>query len=280
MLISRGTRLEVWGDPIAHSRSPQLHAAAYGVLGLDWTYGRRQVAAAGFASALTGLGEQWRGLSLTMPLKPLAFAASMTTDAAAEATGAVNTLLLTEDGPHGFNTDVGGIVDVLRDGGVHAISRARILGAGATATSALVALADLGAREVGVLARRPEAVLPLTELGRTLGVSVRQEQFALTRYDAVDATICTLPADADTLAGTADALAADGGVLLDVVYGHGATLIGAAWERVAGPSVPGVGMLLHQAVRQIRVFVGSDPDQALADEEAVVAAMRRTVMGD
>ena len=44
-MLIEPSRLEVWGDPIAHSRSPQLHAAAYAVLGLDWTYGRRRVAA-------------------------------------------------------------------------------------------------------------------------------------------------------------------------------------------------------------------------------------------
>ena len=63
--------LAVWGSPVAHSRSPELHAAAYDVLGLAWTYTRREVDAEGFDEALAGLGPQWRGLSLTMPLKRL-----------------------------------------------------------------------------------------------------------------------------------------------------------------------------------------------------------------
>ena len=62
-------RLAVWGDPIGHSRSPELHAAAYAVLGLDWEYGRRQVGAEGFNDAVEALDDTWRGLSLTMPLK-------------------------------------------------------------------------------------------------------------------------------------------------------------------------------------------------------------------
>ena len=64
-----GTRLEVWGDPIAHSRSPQLHAAAYEVLGLDWTYDAVDVGNDELAEFLDGLTDDWRGLSLTMPLK-------------------------------------------------------------------------------------------------------------------------------------------------------------------------------------------------------------------
>src|SRR5690606_14125143 len=87
-----GTRLAVWGDPIAHSKSPDLHAAAYRVQGMDWEYGRRQVTADGFAGALRGLDDSWRGLSLTMPLKEEACRAAETRDAHAEAPGAGNTL--------------------------------------------------------------------------------------------------------------------------------------------------------------------------------------------
>ena len=57
MLTPAGTRLEVWGDPVAHSRSPQLHTAAYRVLGLDWSYERRQVAESAFDAELAGLVE-------------------------------------------------------------------------------------------------------------------------------------------------------------------------------------------------------------------------------
>ena len=105
-------RLAVWGDPIAHSKSPQLHAAAYAALGLDWEYTRRRVDEAAFIEALETLDDSWRGLSLTMPLKEKAHRAARTHDRYADLTGAVNTLLLT-GGISGFNTDVGGIVDAL-----------------------------------------------------------------------------------------------------------------------------------------------------------------------
>ncbi|MGB3375526.1 MAG: shikimate dehydrogenase, partial [Microbacterium sp.] len=148
------TRLAVWGDPISHSRSPRLHTAAYERLGLAWEYGRQQVDAAGFPSALAALNESWRGLSLTMPLKEVAHEAANDLDAHARLTGAVNTLLLGER-LHGFNTDVGGIVDAFTHAGVGDLADVRILGAGATAASALVAVGELGAQTVEVRARRP-----------------------------------------------------------------------------------------------------------------------------
>src|SRR5690606_23181963 len=97
LLMASRRRLEVWGDPIAHSRSPQLHAAAYAVLGLDWEYGRRRVPEAAFDAELASLDGSWRGLSLTMPLKEAARRATDAVDDAARLTGAVNTLLLGDE---------------------------------------------------------------------------------------------------------------------------------------------------------------------------------------
>ncbi|MEV4688300.1 shikimate dehydrogenase [Microbacterium sp. LWH3-1.2] len=277
MLSPHASRLEVWGDPIAHSRSPQLHAAAYEVLGLDWAYGRRRVDEASFGDELAGLDDTWRGLSLTMPLKGVAFAAASAHDRRAELTGAVNTLLLAPEGARGFNTDVGGIVRALADDGVTDVPRARIVGAGATATSALVALSELGARDVDVVARRPEAVESLAALGRELGISVAATSFAASVHVDVPLTIATLPGDAPVTDAAADALAGAGGLLLDVVYGHWPTALSAAWERAAGTARSGLGMLLHQALLQIRIFRHGMPDTPLDREAEALVAMRRVL---
>lgn len=264
------SRLAVWGDPIAHSQSPALHAAAYRVLGLDWIYGRRQVAAEEFEPALAGLDDTWRGLSLTMPLKEAAFRAAVTVDRHAELTGAVNTLLL---GEHlaGFNTDVGGIVDALTEADVPEAGQVRILGAGATASSALVAASELGAVRVDVRARRPEAAAALVELGERLGVIVDVDSFDAPLTD-VDLTVATLPGGAELSADVAAALAASGGVLFDVAYAPWPSALAALWG--GDRAISGLGMLLHQAVRQIRIFRNGDPAIALQDEDSVIAAMR------
>ncbi|WP_241245860.1 shikimate dehydrogenase [Microbacterium sp. 4R-513] len=280
MLSSAATRLAVWGDPIAHSRSPQLHAAAYRVLGLDWTYDRRQVSESDFPAALDALDGSWRGLSLTMPLKGVAFSAARRNDRRAQLTGATNTLLLDPAGLLGFNTDIGGIVGSLAEEGIEAVDAARIVGAGATATSALVALSELGAQAVEVVARRAAAVEPLRELGERLGIAVTRVDFGAGGLAPVPVTIATLPGDAPVTDAAADALTAPGGLLLDVVYGHWPTVLSRAWERAGHRAVSGLGMLLHQAVLQVRIFTSGDPDVPLDDEASVLAAMRRAVVGD
>lgn len=272
--------LEVWGDPIDHSLSPALHTAAYAELGWeDWTYGRRRVAAADFARELATLGPEYRGLSCTMPLKAAVHAAADERDARTELTGAGNTLLLTEGRRRAFNTDVGGIIAALEDAGVAAPASARIVGAGATATSALVALAEWGVGLVDVVARRPDAVVPLQALGERLGVAVDAAPLTARFHRPHTLTLATLPGDAPVAPDVAESLAAAGGVLFDVVYGHWPTALASAWEAAGLRAFSGEGMLLHQAVLQIRVFATGDVTRPLPDEQAVVAVMRRALMG-
>lgn len=264
------THLAVWGDPIAHSKSPDLHAAAYRVLGVDWEYGRRQVAADAFSGALAELDDSWRGLSLTMPLKGEAFRAAATRDAHAELTGAVNTLLL-GDAPAGFNTDVGGIVDALAEAGIIEAGTVRILGAGATAASALVAASDLGATRVFVHARRPERAAGLVALGERIGIQVDTQPLDA-HLAPVALTIATLPSGTALPDETSTALVEGGGALFDAAYAPWPSALAARWGD--GAVVSGLGMLLHQAVRQIRIFHHGDPLAELPDEGSVIAAMR------
>jgi len=263
-------RLAVWGDPIAHSKSPQLHAAAYAALGLDWEYTRRRVDEAAFIEALETLDDSWRGLSLTMPLKEKAHRAARTHDRYADLTGAVNTLLLT-GGISGFNTDVGGIVDALGEQGLLDIDRVRILGAGATASSALVACVEAGARSIDVRARRPERAAALVALGHRLGVTISASPFDADLPD-VGLTVATLPGGTALDPSTSARLSASGGVLFDVAYSPWPSALASAWSD--GRAVSGEGMLLRQAVRQVRIFLHGDQKVPLPSEEAVVAAMK------
>lgn len=272
-------RLAVWGDPIAHSRSPQVHSAAYAVLGVDWEYGRRRVDAQQLPDALAERDSTWRGLSLTMPLKEGAFRAAGTRDTHATLTGAVNTLLFRENGDvAGFNTDIAGLVTALKEGGVNGLTRARIIGAGATAASGLVAVAELGAEQVEVVARTPDKAKPLVELAARLGVACVARPFEHT-YDEVDLTLSTLPSGTDLGADRFDPLVAHGGALLDAAYAPWPTPLAARWGSDV-PVVSGFGMLLHQAVCQIRIFLHEDPAQPLPGEADVVAAMRSALLPD
>ena len=105
----RGVKCAVWGSPIAHSLSPVLHRAAYAALGLhDWTYEAREVDEAGFDAALVGLDDQWRGLSLTMPLKEVALGAASASRPPQRTPGRQHPRAGSE-GWTAHNTDVNGI---------------------------------------------------------------------------------------------------------------------------------------------------------------------------
>lgn len=281
-------RLEVWGDPIAHSRSPQLHGAAYRVLGLDWTFERRRVAREVFDATLAE--RAWRGLAVTMPLKEHAFRAAAWRGRRAELTGAVNTLFFGTpsrelpgiaewdgDGPLGFNTDVGGIVRALDELGITRLETARIAGAGATAASALVAVGEMGARRVDVVARSPERAAPLVAIGERAGIDVRVSSFDHP-HEPADLTIATLPGGAELPDARAARLADAGGPLFDVAYAPWPSALARRWAD--GPAHSGLGMLLHQAVLQVRIFTTGDLDAPLEREDEVVAAMRSALMGD
>ena len=274
-------RLEVWGDPISHSRSPQLHAAAYRALGLDWEYGRRQVNEASFDRELVTARRELRGLSLTMPLKESAWRAAGWRDARALRTGVANTLLLTGDEPSAFNTDIGGFIGALRENGVDAPERARIVGAGATAVSAVIALAEAGTRELEIFARRPQKAVTLVDLAADLGMSVSVHALTSdTSMSDVDATIATLPGGTridDVIAG---ALAQHGGALVDAVYAPWPTQLGEAWMALGRPAASGVQMLLHQALLQVRIFVTGQVAEPLESESVILDTMRSALVGD
>ena len=152
--------------------------------------------------------------------------------------------------------------------------------AASTPTSALVALRELGARRVEVVARRPQPVLDLAPLADELGVEVVAVPLTTTAHAPTSVTIATLPGDAPVTDAVADALAGAGGPLMDVVYGHWPTTLSSAWQRAGHPAVSGLGMLLHQALLQVRIFATGDPDVPVDDETAVLAAMRQAIMGD
>ena len=248
-------RAAVLGSPIAHSLSPVLHRAAYAELGLSWSYDAAEVDKDGLAAYLDGCNSSWAGLSLTMPLKEQAFRAAATRDRHAELTGAVNTLLIGEH-PAGFNTDVGGIVDALAEARVTDVDRVRILGAGATAASALVAASEIGATRADVRARRPAPAAALAELGERLGMVVDVRSFDAPS-ETVELTLATLPSGTTLPADTATALAAQGGVLFDAAYAPWPSALAGRWAD--GITISGLGMLLHQAVRGFELWFGNRP---------------------
>lgn len=266
--------LAVLGSPIEHSRSPQLHAAAYAVLGLPWQYGRAEVASGGLEAFLAGLDASWRGLSLTMPLKREVLPRLTSTSAVAELAEAANTVLLDGGELRGFNTDVAGIVAALGDHGVAAVDTAHVIGTGATARSAFLAAADLGASRILVSGRSLAGVAELERLGDRLGVYTEWRLYGAEVSLRPDLVLNTLPGGVDP----EDVPAADlGDVLVEVPYDPWPTPRASRWGDRGAEVVSGLEMLLHQAIAQVRIFVTGSPDGRLDREPEVVAAMRRAV---
>ncbi|MGW2024846.1 shikimate dehydrogenase [Streptomyces decoyicus] len=272
--MSATRRAAVLGSPIAHSLSPVLHRAAYRELGLsEWTYDRHEVDEAALPAFMERLDATWAGLSLTMPLKRAVIPLLDEISDTAASVEAVNTVVLTADGRRlGDNTDIPGMLAALNERGVRQVERASVLGAGATASSALAALSRICTGEVTAYVRSRARADEMRGWGERLGVTVRTAAWE----DAAEAfeaplTIATTPA------GTTDALAAAvperPGTLFDVLYEPWPTTLATAWAARGGAVVGGLDLLVHQAVLQVEQMTGRSPAPLAAMRTAGEAAL-------
>lgn len=257
--VTTARRCAVLGDPIEHSLSPVLHRAAYAELGLDWDYAAHRVDEDALPDFLEGLDAQWRGLSLTMPLKRAVLPLATQVSELARLVGAANTLLLEssstgETTRSADNTDVGGAEAALRAVGVDAVRRATIRGGGATAASSLVALARLGCSEVQLAVRSPQRAADSLDVAERLGGAVRVSCVPLDAPAEGEVVISTIPAAAQTAAVVAADAAVD--VVFDVIYDPWPTPAAAAARQRGQLVVGGLDLLVHQAALQCTAFTG------------------------
>lgn len=261
----------VLGKPIAHSLSPVLHQAAYAELGLDdWAYEAVECDEAGLAAYVESRDRAWAGLSLTMPLKRAVLPLLDHVDPIAAATGGANTVVFRPDGRYGYNTDVQGIVDALAGAGAPPPGTVTILGAGATACSALAALPELGVTGADVVLRDPARAGGLLATAGRLALKVRLRRWdELEDNDALgtDLLISTVPAGAaDAYAERTRLAHRAPAALLDVVYAPWPTPLARAAAESGAVVASGFAMLLYQAAAQVELMTG---------RPAPVTAMRR-----
>ena len=246
----------VLGSPVAHSRSPQLHLAAYRALGLDdWSYDRIECTAGELPSVVGRFGPEWVGVSVTMPGKFAALRFADERTERAELVGSANTLVRTPTGWRADNTDIDGVAGAL--GQCRGLHRAVVLGSGGTAPAAVVALAGLGVAEITVAARSRDAAARLVDLGATLGVATSfhdlGEPDLTVTVDRADVLVSTIPAEA--AAGHASTFGRVP-VLLDAIYDPWPTPLAQAVAASGGEVISGLQMLLHQAFSQVEQFTG------------------------
>ncbi len=252
-------RAAVLGSPVAHSLSPVLHTAGYRTLGLtDWSYVAHELTEGELSGWVAGLDATWRGLSLTMPLKEAAFSVATTVTETARVTGSVNTLVRRRDGGwDAHNTDVRGLEAALAD--VEHDGTATVLGGGATARSAFLALGSLGVQRIRLVVRgdaRPETL----RLAVHAGIAV--DLVPLASWGTAHGgglVVSTLPPAAGELAAGALGPRKRRGTLMDVVYADWPTPLAKAAAAAGMDVVSGLDMLVYQAAEQFRLFTGQQP---------------------
>lgn len=260
--ISGATRLAaVIGSPVRHSLSPALHNAAFDAGGLDWRFVAFDVAPGAAKDAIAamrtlGIG----GLAVTMPHKADAAAAVDEVDPTAGALRSVNTVVLRDDGStFGASTDGPGFVDSLRAAGVEpAGRRVVVLGAGGAARSIVDALGRSDVTDIAIVNRTAANAAAVAELATTARVGSVDDVAAadvLVNATSVGMGSAELPLDPSLLH--------DGLTVADIVYHPVHTSLLAAAAAVGAAAVDGLGMLVHQAVLQQRLWTGVAPDPAV-----------------
>lgn len=251
------------GDPVDHSLSPALHNAAFAALDLDWVYVAFPVRAGSGRAAVDAMrAMSIEGLSVTMPHKEDVARGVDRLSPTAERLGAANTVVRRKGRLWGESTDGAGFIDALRDdvGFDPSGQRCAVLGAGGAARAVILALAEAGA-DVAVVGRTPERVEEAAALGGRVG-------------DSGDIAGAALVVNATPVGMTTEGLPLDpvllgsGHVLVDLVYRPAVTALMREAKARGAAAHNGLGMLIHQAARQVQLWTGSAPP---------VAAMRAAV---
>lgn len=247
-------RAAVLGRPVSHSLSPVLHRAAYAALGLtDWTYDALDIGVADLPVLLAGLGEEWRGFSVTMPCKQAAVDVADVVEPLPRLLHAANTLVRTDAGWRAENTDVTGLGMALQLAGAGEVESATIIGAGGTAAAAAVALASLGARHVDVVVRNVSRAGEVTRVLAALDVraTVTPVADAVLRAPLV---VSTVPIDAQP--GLARLPWRAGHTVLDVLYAPWPTPLAEQVAAAGGTVADGLEVLFWQATVQVELMTG------------------------
>ncbi len=277
-------RAGVMGWPISHSLSPVLHGHWLARYGIDGTYDAYAVRPEELEDAISQLrSERRRGTNLTVPHKEAAMSLVDEIDGTARRIGAVNTLVLRENGSlFATNTDAYGLIENIRalePAAVAANFSSRpvvVLGAGGAARAAVVGLADLGLPEIRIVNRtraRAEALSQIVSDTPARVIAVDWDVRAQALEDAgllVNSTTLGMegqpPLELDLARLPGDA------VVNDIVYAPLETGLLSAARARGNPVVDGLGMLLHQARAGFREWFGVDPEVDDDLRAAVLAA--------
>ncbi len=280
----------VIGDPVEHSLSPVLHNAAMVELGLDWAYVAFPVPAGHGARAVAAMLDLGlAGLSVTMPHKAAAATACSRLTVVAERLGVVNTVTNLSGQLVGDSTDGAGFVESLADQGwVPEGKKCLVLGAGGAARAVVLALAEAGASRVIVAARQVEQAAAAAAFagGRGAPGQVRDAEQADLVVNATPVGMVgtgRLSTSAEAAPPLPLGLSPDrlgpGQMVADLIYAPATTPLLAAARARGADTCNGLGMLIHQAARQLRIWTGREAPVEVMSAAALRELRRRAESG-
>ena len=270
-LLTGHTRIVgVIGDPIEHSRSPQMHNAAFAKAGLDYVYVPFHVRPKDLAAAIAGFKAiNVVGINVTLPHKQAVISHLTSISREAELIGAVNTLTFTDEGIHGDNTDAPGVLRALEENGNMSVpvgGNVVVLGAGGAARAVVVALALAGVASITIANRTVERAVALAEeMGQKTGISMQGLGLAdaqvpvAVRESMLLINTATVSMDAThPLLISADWLQPNT-IVYDIVYTPPVTPLMRAAAARGCETLGGIGMLVHQGAIAFEKWTGIAP---------------------
>jgi shikimate dehydrogenase len=255
-------RYAVIGNPVAHSRSPEIHAAFARQTSDDIRYERLLAPLDGFAATVAAFRVAGgRGANVTLPFKEEAFRLADSLSERAQAGGAVNTLRFENDVMQGDNTDGIGLVrDIGRLGCALQGKRVLMVGAGGAARGVVMPLVEEGVAALVIANRTDQRAHALASI---FGAPVEASSFAALRGHCFDVVI---NATSSSIAGEAPALPAgiygSNALAYDMMYARTDTPFMAAARREGARVCDGLGMLVEQAAEAFFIWRGVRPDAA------------------
>ena len=270
MLTGHTRVVGVIGDPIEHSRSPQMHNAAFAKAGLDYVYVPFHVRPDDLAQAIAGFKAlNVVGINVTLPHKQAVIPYLTSISREAELIGAVNTLTFLEDGIHGDNTDAPGVLKALEENGDLSVPVGEdivVLGAGGAARAVVVAFALAGVASITIANRTTEKAIALAaEMQEKIGVPMHGMGLTDTRVPAavrqsallVNTATASMDLTQPLLIST-DWLQPNA-IVYDIVYTPPVTPLMTAAAKRGCQTLGGIGMLIHQGAIAFEKWTGVTP---------------------
>lgn len=256
------------GSPPAPLLAPLLHTTGHALLGLDWRCTAIECAQEELPALLGALDASWAGLSLTAPLERTALEVADTVTAVAHDTGAADTLVLHGRTVTAHNTAVLAFAAALGEVLSCGADSALVLGEGAAACSALMALHMMGLPAAQVAARSGAGAFRLHEAAERIGIHIRVHTLGSVQPPRTDVVVSTLPGA--SAAPFARGLARPGTAAVDLSYAAAPTPLVRAVTRAGGRAADGLVVLAHRVAAQVRLMTGTDT----ALEDAMLTAGR------